>query len=143
MASWNGLAMAALTLGALAVAWGARAAPPDGDKLHVAAAPEDFKALGIGPTLQVPQDRRRTRPAPGHMRAGNKFFAGVGAGAGGGVGGPLTGGGVPRQAPGSGYHDQNGGNVSPADLFDNWWWGRGKGGSHPLIIAALHGTPAV
>ncbi len=252
MASWNGLAMAALTLGALAVAWGARAAPPDGDKLHVAAAPEDFKALGIGPTIEVREDGRRTprspeffewwyfdgllddgtvaviwfgdnwfygshkravtieltppgqptqrimrsfddagafagdradvqigphsfkgdlqtyaihvdadetggvgcdlalsrrvasyRPATGHIKAGDKFFAWLVAVPEGAVSGTLTSGGVTRQVTGSGYHDHNWGNVSPADLFDNWWWGRGKSGSHTLIIADLHGTPAV
>src|SRR5260370_7555244 len=48
-------------VGAVAVAWGAWAAPVSNNaKLHLAAAPEDFKALGIGQEIEVREDGRRT-----------------------------------------------------------------------------------
>src|SRR5258708_6197843 len=50
-----------VALGALAVACGSSAAPISNDaKLHVAGAPEDFKALGIGKEIEVREDGRRT-----------------------------------------------------------------------------------
>ncbi len=50
-----------VALGALAVAGGSYAAPISNDaKLHLAAAPEDFKALGIGKEIEVREDGRRT-----------------------------------------------------------------------------------
>ena len=50
-----------VTLVALALTGGACAAPPSGSaKLHIAAAPEDFKALGLGKEIEVREDGRRT-----------------------------------------------------------------------------------
>ena len=50
-----------VALGALAVAFGPCEAPASNDaKLHLAAAPEDFKALGIGKEIEVREDGRRT-----------------------------------------------------------------------------------
>ena len=50
-----------VALGALAVACGSCTEPISNDaKLHLAAAPEDFKALGIGKEIEVREDGRRT-----------------------------------------------------------------------------------
>src|SRR5216684_5415778 len=50
-----------VALGALAVACSSYAAPISNEaKLHLAAAPEDFKALGIGKDIEVREDGRRT-----------------------------------------------------------------------------------
>jgi hypothetical protein len=50
---------------------------------------------------------------------------------------------VTRQVTGSGYHDHNWGNVAPANLFDNWWWGRGRIGGYTIVAADIHGNAAV
>jgi hypothetical protein len=55
----------------------------------------------------------------------------------------MTADGVTRQVTGSGYHDHNWGNVSPANLFDNWWWGRGRIGDHTIIASDIRGNAAV
>jgi hypothetical protein len=56
-----GLRLVAVALGALAVACSSCAEPISNDaKLHLAAAPEDFKALGIGKEIEVREDGRRT-----------------------------------------------------------------------------------
>jgi len=48
-----------VALGALAVACSSYAAPISNDaELHLAAAPEDFKALGIGKEIEVREDGR-------------------------------------------------------------------------------------
>ncbi len=53
--------LAGLALGALAMACSSHAASiPDDATLHLAAAPEDFKALGIGTEIEVREDGRRT-----------------------------------------------------------------------------------
>jgi hypothetical protein len=245
--------LAAVALGAIAVAYGAYAAPISDDaKLHLAAAPDDFKALGIGKEIEVREDGRRTpissdyfewwyfdgllddgtvvvvwfgdnwlygshkravnieltppgkptrrimrtfedpgvfasdqanvqigphsfkgnlqtyaihvdaaetggvgcdltlrrrvasyRPATGYIKAGDRFFAWLVAVPEGAVTGTLTADGATRQVTGSGYHDHNWGNVSPADLFDNWWWGRGRSGDHTIIASDIHGKAAV
>ena len=50
-----------VALGALAAACGSCTAPISNDaKLHLAAASEDFKALGIGKEIEVREDGRRT-----------------------------------------------------------------------------------
>jgi hypothetical protein len=55
-ARWVGVA-----LGAFAMACGSSAAPISSDaELHLVAAPEDFKALGIGKEIEVREDGRRT-----------------------------------------------------------------------------------
>src|SRR5260370_35752111 len=65
-----------VALGALAVACGSYAAPISNDaKLHLAAAPEDFKALGIGKEIEVREDGRRTPQASGYFEWG--YFDGV------------------------------------------------------------------
>jgi hypothetical protein len=52
--------LVAVALGALAVACSSCAAPISNDaKLHLAAALEDFKALGIGNEIEVREDGRR------------------------------------------------------------------------------------
>jgi hypothetical protein len=81
---------------------------------------------------------RRRRPP-----AGDKYFAWLVAVPEGAVTGTLTADGVTRQVTGSGYHDHNWGNVSPADLFDNWWWGRGRSGGHTIIASDIHGKASV
>jgi hypothetical protein len=49
---------------------------------------------------------------------------------------------VTREVSGSGYHDHNWGNVSPASLFDGWWWGRGQTGKDTVIASVVHVKPA-
>ena len=61
----------------------------------------------------------------------------------GAVTGTLTADGVTWEVPGSGYHDHNWGNVSPAKLFASWWWGRGRSGEHTIIASEIHGKSAV
>jgi len=50
---------------------------------------------------------------------------------------------VTRDVTGSGYHDHSWGNVSPADLFDTWWWGRGRTGEQTIIASEIQGKVAV
>src|SRR5260370_11157945 len=107
--------------------------------IHVDAA----ETGGVGCDLALRRRVASYRPATGYIKAGDSFLAWLVAVPGGAVSGTLTADGVTRQVTGSGYHDHNWGNVSPADLFDNWWWGRGKSGGHTIIIADIHGTPAV
>ncbi len=61
----------------------------------------------------------------------------------GAVTGTLTADGATRQVTGSGYHDHNWGDVSPAKVFDNWWWGRGRTGEHTIIASEIRGKAAV
>src|SRR5260370_14660824 len=57
-----------VALGALAVACCSCAAPISNDaKLHLAASPEDFKALGIGKEIEVREDGRRTPKSPAYF----------------------------------------------------------------------------
>src|SRR5260370_28588029 len=51
-----------VAIGAMAVglAAGVQAAPTDDQKLHLAATPADFAALGIGKTIAVREDGRHT-----------------------------------------------------------------------------------
>ena len=103
--------------------------------------PAETGGLGCDLTL-----RRRVasyRPATGYIEAGDQFFAWLVAVPEGAVTGTLTADGVTRQVTGSGYHDHNWGNVSPAKLFDNWWWGRGRSGGHTVIASEIHGKPGV
>jgi len=103
--------------------------------------PADTGGIGCDLTL-----RRRVasyRPATGYIEAGDKFFAWLVAVPEGAVTGTLTVDGLTRQVTGSGYHDHNWGNVSPAKLFDNWWWGRGHSGGHTIIASEIHGKAAV
>ncbi len=107
--------------------------------IHVDAA----ETGGVGCNLTLRRRVASYRPATGYMEAGDKFFAWLVAVPEGAVTGTLTADGVTRQVTGSGYHDHNWGNVSPANLFDNWWWGRGRTGGYTIIAADLHGKPAV
>src|SRR6266851_10094806 len=107
--------------------------------IHVDAA----ETGGVGCDLALRRRVASYRPATGYIKAGDSFFAWLVAVPEGAVTGTLTADGVTRQVTGSGYHDHNWGNVSPADLFDNWWWGRGITGGYTIIAADLHGKAAV
>jgi hypothetical protein len=98
---------------------------------------------GVGCDLTLRRRVASYRPATGYIEAGKQYFAWLVAVPEGAVTGTLTADGVTRQVTGSGYHDHNWGNVSPAKLFDNWWWGRGRSGEHTIIASVIHGKPAV
>ncbi len=107
--------------------------------IHVDAA----ETGGVGCDLVLRRRVASYRPATGYDEVGDRFFAWLVAVPEGAITGTLTADGVTRQVTGSGYHDHNWGNVSPADLFDNWWWGRGQSGGHTIIAADIHGKAAV
>ena len=98
---------------------------------------------GIGCDLTLRRRVASYRPATGYIEAGKQYFAWLVAVPEGAVTGTLSADGVTRQVAGSGYHDHNWGNVSPAKLFDNWWWGRGRSGEHTIIASEIHGKSAV
>jgi len=98
---------------------------------------------GVGCDLTLRRRVASYRPATGYFEAGKEFFAWLVAVPEGSVTGTLTADGVTREVTGSGYHDHNWGNVSPANLFDSWWWGRGRSGEHTIIASELHGKSAV
>jgi hypothetical protein len=98
---------------------------------------------GVGCDLTLRRRVASYRPATGYIEAGKQFFAWLVPVPEGAVTGTLTVDGVTRQVTGSGYHDHNWGNISPAKLFDNWWWGRGRSGEHTIIAAEIHGKSAV
>jgi hypothetical protein len=113
----------------------------DLDSYWIHVDPAETGSLGCDLTL-----RRRVasyRPATGYIEAAKQFFAWLVAVPEGAVTGTLTAEGVTRQVTGSGYHDHNWGNVSPAKLFDSWWWGRGRSGEHTIIASEIHGKSAV
>jgi hypothetical protein len=101
--------------------------------IHVDAA----KTGGVGCDLVLHRRVPSYRPATGHLAASDKFFAGLVAVPEGKVSGTLTLDNATKSVVGSGYHDHNWGNVSPADIFDNWWWGRGLVGSHTVIASTI------
>jgi hypothetical protein len=98
---------------------------------------------GVGCDLVLKRRVASYRPATGYIEAGQQFFAWLAAAPEGAVTGTLTVDGVTRNVTGSGYHDHNWGNVSPAKLFDNWWWGRGTSGGQTVIASAIHGKAGV
>jgi hypothetical protein len=98
---------------------------------------------GVGCDLTLRRRVASYRPATGYIKAGSKYFAWLVAVPEGAVTGTLTADGATRQVTGSGYHDHNWGNVSPAKIFDNWWWGRGRTGEHTIIASEIHGKAAV
>jgi len=98
---------------------------------------------GVGCDLTLRRRVASYRPATGYIEAGKQFFAWLVPVPEGAVTGTLTVDGVTRQVTGSGYHDHNWGNISPAKLFDNWWWGRGRSGEHTIIASEIHGKSAV
>jgi hypothetical protein len=98
---------------------------------------------GVGCDLILRRRVASYRPATGYIEAGDKYFAWLVAVPEGAITGTLTVDGATRQVTGSGYHDHNWGNVSPADLFDDWWWGRGRSGEHTIIASDIHGKAAV
>jgi len=98
---------------------------------------------GVGCDLTLRRRVASYRPATGYIEAGSQYFAWLVAVPEGAVTGTLTADGVTRQVTGSGYHDHNWGNVSPAKIFDNWWWGRGRTGGHTIIASEIHGKAAV
>jgi hypothetical protein len=108
-------------------------------RIHV----DPADAGGLGCDLTLHRRVASYRPATGYIEAGKRYFAWLVAVPEGAVTGTLTAGGVTRQVAGSGYHDHNWGNASPAELFDNWWWGRGRSGGHTIIASVIHGSPAV
>ncbi|HUO13134.1 MAG TPA: hypothetical protein VMU37_10310 [Caulobacteraceae bacterium] len=113
----------------------------DLDTYSIHVDPAETGGLGCDLTL-----RRRVasyRPATGYIEAGKQYFAWLVAVPEGAVTGTLTVDGATRQVTGSGYHDHNWGDVSPAKLFDNWWWGRGQSGGHTIIASEIHGKAAV
>jgi predicted secreted hydrolase len=55
------------------------------------------------------------------MSAGKQYFAWLAAVPEGKISGTISTDKVTREVTGSGYHDHNWGNVSPAALFDGWW----------------------
>ena len=107
--------------------------------IHVDAA----ETGGVGCDLTLRRRVASYRPATGYIEAGKPYFAWLVAVPEGAITGTLTADGVTRQVTGSGYHDHNWGNVSPADLFDNWWWGRGRSGGHTIIASDIHGKASV
>jgi hypothetical protein len=98
---------------------------------------------GVGCDLTLRRRVASYRPATGYIEAGQRFFAWLVAVPEGAITGTLTADGVTRQVTGSGYHDHNWGNVSPAKLFDNWWWGRARSGDYTIIASEIHGKPDV
>lgn len=98
---------------------------------------------GVGCDLTLRRRVASYRPATGYIEAGKQFFAWLVPVPEGAVTGTLTADGVTRQVTGSGYHDHNWGNISPAKLFDSWWWGRGRSGEHTIIASEIHGKSAV
>jgi hypothetical protein len=98
---------------------------------------------GVGCDLTLRRRVASYRPATGYIEAGKRFFAWLVPVPEGAVTGTLTADGVTREVTGSGYHDHNWGNVSPAKLFDSWWWGRGRSGEHTIIASEIHGKSAV
>ena len=98
---------------------------------------------GMGCDLTLRRRVASYRPATGYIESGKQYFAWLVAVPEGEVTGTLTVDGATRQVTGSGYHDHNWGNVSPAKLFDNWWWGRGRSGGHTIIASDIHGKAAV
>jgi len=107
--------------------------------IHVDAA----ETGGVGCDLTLHRRVASYRPATGYIEAGTQYFAWLVAVPEGAVTGTLTADGATRQVTGSGYHDHNWGNVSPARIFDNWWWGRGRTGGHTIIASEIHGKAAV
>jgi len=98
---------------------------------------------GVGCDLTLRRRVASYRPATGYIEAGKQFFAWLVPVPEGAVTGTLTADGATRQVTGSGYHDHNWGNISPAKLFDDWWWGRGRSGEHTIIASEIHGKSAV
>jgi hypothetical protein len=98
---------------------------------------------GLGCDLTLRRRVPSYRPATGHIAAGDKFFAWLVAVPEGEIRGTLTADDVTRTVTGSGYHDHNWGNVSPADIFDGWWWGRGLAGEHTVIASVIRAKPRV
>jgi hypothetical protein len=104
---------------------------------------EPAQTGGVGCDLTLRRRVASYRPATGYIEAGKQFFAWLVPVPEGAVTGTVTADGVTRQVTGSGYHDHNWGNVSPAKLFDNWWWGRGRSGEHTIIASEIRGKSAV
>jgi hypothetical protein len=98
---------------------------------------------GVGCELTLRRRVASYRPATGYIEAGRQFFAWLVPVPEGAVTGTLTADGVTWEVTGSGYHDHNWGNISPAKLFDSWWWGRGRSGEHTIIASEIHGKSAV
>jgi hypothetical protein len=98
---------------------------------------------GLGCDLVLHRRVPSFRPATGYMSAGKQYFAWLAAVPEGKISGTITADKVTRQVTGSGYHDHNWGNLSPAALFDGWWWGRAQTGEHTVIASVLHARRAL
>jgi len=98
---------------------------------------------GLGCDLTLHRRVPSYRPGTGYIAAGDKFFAWLVAVPEGEVSGTLTLDNTVKKVTGSGYHDHNWGNVSPTDIFDNWWWGRGRVGEHTVIASVIRAKPDV
>jgi hypothetical protein len=107
--------------------------------IHVDAA----ETGGVGCDITLRRRLAPYRPATGYVVTRDRFFAWLVAVPEGAVTGTLSADGVTWQVTGSGYHDHNWGNVSPADLFESWWWGRGRCGPYTVIASEIHGRAAL
>jgi len=95
---------------------------------------------GLGVDLRLHGTVAPWRPASGVVADGDSFFAWLAAVPEGLVTGTLTVDGTTREVRGSGYHDHNWGNISPAALMDSWWWGRATVGGHTVIVSELRAS---
>ncbi len=98
---------------------------------------------GLGCALQLVRTAPSWRPGTGSIASGDRFFAWLPSVPNGEVTGTLTIDGKQLTVHGSGYHDHNWGNVSPAELMDSWWWGRAVVGDHTFIISELRAKAAL
>ena len=92
---------------------------------------------GLGIDLQLRRLIGSYRPATGQMASGEGFFAWLVAVPNGEISGSMTVDGQTQEVHGSGYHDHNWGNISPAALMDSWWWGRAVVGERTVIVSEL------
>jgi Predicted secreted hydrolase len=111
---------------------------------HVVIDPLESEGSSLGLDLVLKSRLPPYRPATGYVAAGcpgvdERYFAWLVAVPEGEVSGSLTVDGATRSVSGSGYHDHNWGNASPADLMDDWWWGRAVVGDRTVIASELRG----
>lgn len=92
---------------------------------------------GLGVDLRLHSTVAAWRPASGVIADGEASFAWLAAVPEGELSGTVTMGGSPREVRGTGYHDHNWGNISPALLMDSWWWGRATVGGRTVIASEL------
>jgi hypothetical protein len=83
------------------------------------------------------------RPGTGRVESQGLYFAWLVAVPNGSIEGTLTIDGAAREVRGSGYHDHNWGNVSPAAIMTSWWWGRAVVGDRTVIVSELRARKAL